>query len=647
MPVKAINGVQSTGLAAVGTLAFQASVTGDTQNRLTVAANGVISWGPGNAVVDTTLQRLAAGNLNMPSGMSTGAALSTQGNTAGTGAGTYQGPGGTLASIRSAYGNSFTAAMVGDTGTYRFNVDSNGKIWWGDGTIGTSGSPSGDTTLYRGAPDQLTTDDEFRISRTAGLNALTILVPGDGQTRFKMFPSGQMFWGDGTLAPDTTLYRSNINVLRTDGSMVAIGGFNAAGMATAGAAAWQSSVTGDTQIRFTVDAAGTMRWGPGGSTALDTFTNLYRVTTSVLGTSGALRVYGASNADRYWAIGDNVIAVQGSASVATQVVTLSGNLGPSSSPVLTLGGDTNLYRFTADVLKTDDAFTAVGTLSYNPATAAGTAFRSLIAAEANTRFSITWDGGLLWGAGGATAVDTNLYRPSGVANTLRTDDEFQALGNITANLSGAGQIALKTDGISFGSAGDVKVSRAATGVILVNAAIATLSYGTSLPSSPVDGQEFTLVDSLTNPFWQWRFRYNAGNSTAYKWEFIGGAPLVANTFVGNETLTAVSTWSTPPTLTDIVVPRTGVYTSEHGVTFYAGAGACAMQGGIADATVSNTPITADSRVYIAAGGQPATIGAKYPVTVTVSHVLRFVYNQTAANGLISQRFIGITPIRVT
>ena len=36
-----------------------------------------------------------------------------------------------------------------------------------------------------------------------------------------------------------------------------------------------------------------------------------------------------------------------------------------------------------------------------------------------------------------------------------------------------------------------------------------VGYGTTLPASPADGQEYILVDSLTNPTYQWRFRYNA------------------------------------------------------------------------------------------------------------------------------------------
>ena len=53
------------------------------------------------------------------------------------------------------------------------------------------------------------------------------------------------------------------------------------------------------------------------------------------------------------------------------------------------------------------------------------------------------------------------------------------------------------------------------------------SYNTSLPTSPVDGQEAILVDSVTNPTYIWHFRYNAGSTSAYKWEFIGGAPAVS------------------------------------------------------------------------------------------------------------------------
>lgn len=50
--------------------------------------------------------------------------------------------------------------------------------------------------------------------------------------------------------------------------------------------------------------------------------------------------------------------------------------------------------------------------------------------------------------------------------------------------------------------------------------------GTSLPSNPVDGQEFVLTDSLSAPTYAWHLRYIAAKSSN-KWQFIGGSPLYA------------------------------------------------------------------------------------------------------------------------
>jgi Carbohydrate-binding module family 5/12 len=88
------------------------------------------------------------------------------------------------------------------------------------------------------------------------------------------------------------------------------------------------------------------------------------------------------------------------------------------------------------------------------------------------------------------------------------------------------------------------------------------SYGISLPSAPFDGQEAILVDSLTNPSYQWRLRYNAGSSSAYKWEFVGGAPL-ASEKTGIVMDMASTAWVgvAVPSLT---VPRAGEYTVRFG-----------------------------------------------------------------------------------
>ena len=47
---------------------------------------------------------------------------------------------------------------------------------------------------------------------------------------------------------------------------------------------------------------------------------------------------------------------------------------------------------------------------------------------------------------------------------------------------------------------------------------------TSLPSNAIDGQEVRYLADNTNGI-IWNFRYRAGSSSTYKWEFIGGPPL--------------------------------------------------------------------------------------------------------------------------
>lgn len=89
----------------------------------------------------------------------------------------------------------------------------------------------------------------------------------------------------------------------------------------------------------------------------------------------------------------------------------------------------------------------------------------------------------------------------------------------------------------------------------------TASYGTTLPASPYDGQEAILVDSITNPTYQWRFRYNAGSTSPYKWEFVGGAPwfLSASDYTppaANQYYVDSATGST------LTIPRPGEYMLE-------------------------------------------------------------------------------------
>lgn len=61
----------------------------------------------------------------------------------------------------------------------------------------------------------------------------------------------------------------------------------------------------------------------------------------------------------------------------------------------------------------------------------------------------------------------------------------------------------------------------------------SVSYGTGFPGSPLNGDEHILVDSTTNPSYQWRCRYNANSTSPYKWECIGATEIVVAAATAN------------------------------------------------------------------------------------------------------------------
>jgi len=73
-----------------------------------------------------------------------------------------------------------------------------------------------------------------------------------------------------------------------------------------------------------------------------------------------------------------------------------------------------------------------------------------------------------------------------------------------------------------------------------------------------DGLEVYLVVDATNGV-VWHLRYNAGSSSAYKWEYLGGAPMIAQGLSGSTTV------STPTSIGGgLVIPRAGDYVFDFG-----------------------------------------------------------------------------------
>jgi hypothetical protein len=175
-----------------------------------------------------------------------------------------------------------------------------------------------------------------------------------------------------------------------------------------------------------------------------------------------------------------------------------------------------------------------------------------------------------------------------------------------------------------------------------------VSYGTTLPASPVNGQEAILVDSTTNPAYQWRFRYNAGSSSAYKWEYVGGSDAYA--LVTTSESTTSTGWIDLTTVGPrVVVPRAGDYDAEAGCDYsYGSTGGFALIGIARNATVPGDPL----------GRAITTSVVQYPVmmivTARVTGVvaaddLRLRYNpySGASVNIFAYRWLRVRPVRVS
>ena len=127
--------------ALAGDNAYRARVTGDTNSRLVIDADGEISWGPGNATMDTNLYRAGANVL------ATDDALLVNGG---------------LTSVRTSSTSSTLASSVSGDAFVRFFVRADGRLAWGPGT------GAADVSMER------TSADNLRVNGT--LTATTGLV---------------------------------------------------------------------------------------------------------------------------------------------------------------------------------------------------------------------------------------------------------------------------------------------------------------------------------------------------------------------------------------------------------------------------------------------------------------------------------------
>lgn len=222
------NSLLQSSRAVTTDAAFATIVSGDTLSRFVVFADGKIEWGTGGGARDCILLRSAANLLA----------------TTDTG----------IQFIRTTATNSAVSVKASANAVSRLNIRADGEMQWSDGTN------AADTVLFRGAANTLTTSNTLlQLVRTsAASSALQAFQTGDAFARFVVLANGTHEWGDGTNARDVTLARAAADILRF-GAGDSLSWLHAAGTDRI----LHAGVSGDTNDRFNVNAAGQLEWGPG------------------------------------------------------------------------------------------------------------------------------------------------------------------------------------------------------------------------------------------------------------------------------------------------------------------------------------------------------------------------------------------------
>jgi hypothetical protein len=178
-------------------------------------------------------------------------------------------------------------------------------------------------------------------------------------------------------------------------------------------------------------------------------------------------------------------------------------------------------------------------------------------------------------------------------------------------------------------------------------AIGAPTYGPTPPPTPADGAEWILPVSLPigGPV-AWRFRYNAGSASAYKWEYVGGAPYIGLIAAGETTTTVGTFVDTATAGPGMTIPRAGEYMFVGSAVSYSGVGpsqtriALSVNGVIPGGAI-------EGHAWVPAAGQNNTATMQTQRTVTAAlHVAKLqVAVGQSGNGWI-HRALSVTPIRV-
>jgi hypothetical protein len=375
----------------------------------------------------------------------------------------------TVKVVAAANANDQASVAVG--GLYRFRTTEPTAL--ASGTAGVRDIyVTASNNNFTGPPEDL----DFPTDYTFGLQVRTTGSPPVGVDQYRKV--GELDWDGSAITNLRQLVGTRVDTapIRPTAPATTVAPIRARGIAaqtapllvlenSAGTSMFSVSVAGavsaaSSAISGNETVGGTL--GVTGTTTLGTLnagtTGLGATTTTTLHATGATDLDSTLNVD-----GAQTITANGGKT--TLAMTSTGGLTG-----ITFGGDTNIYRNSANELKTDDNFTVGGTI-----TAAGTSFGADLTVQGNLAVvgtttcqstlsvagatTLSANGGKttlsLTSTGGTTGLtigaDTNLYREA--ANILATDDKLHVVGE--TELDGA----LNHDGTTIGFFGAAPVAQ--------------------------------------------------------------------------------------------------------------------------------------------------------------------------------------------
>jgi hypothetical protein len=171
---------------------------------------------------------------------------------------------------------------------------------------------------------------------------------------------------------------------------------------------------------------------------------------------------------------------------------------------------------------------------------------------------------------------------------------------------------------------------------------------TSLPASPVDGQEIYFVADSANGA-VWHLRYRAASSSPYKWEFLGGAGLHTEAF-GSGSITPANGFTSSlssNTLSGMTLPLAGDYdaTITYGYMGSDTAGGFVEMGITWSGASPSAADCASAYISTAGTGYPGSMHRRVTGRAAASQIFP-VYHVSLGTATFTRGTLRVAPVRV-